>query len=181
MPHIHTGPNEHDVTASAWIVRMDGDAPRIMLHRHLRLNVFMQFGGHIELDEHPWGSIIRELREEAGYDLDQLQVLQPKNSMTRLNDVILLPQPLCIFSATYGDQKPNHFHDDISWAFVTRESPRHVPDNRESEDIVLLDRAQLLALKRNDVWEDVVEIALFIFDTALTQWLPVPALPLTRK
>jgi len=180
MSHIHTQPHQHDVTASAWIVRLDGEKPRVMLHRHLKLGSIMQFGGHVELNEHPWEAVTREIREEAGYSLDQLQVLQPEDTMTHLSGVILLPQPLCIFNTTYGSVL-DHFHDDISWGFVASEQPRHAPGEDESDTVVLLDRSQVLAKKDDELWDDVADIALFILDVALPKWRRSPALPFTRQ
>lgn len=46
MAHIHTNPGEHDLTASAFIVRDDFAKPRLMLHMHKKLGVLLQPGGH---------------------------------------------------------------------------------------------------------------------------------------
>jgi 8-oxo-dGTP diphosphatase len=160
-------------------MRLDGDEPRIMLHRHLKLKSLMQFGGHVELNEHPWQAFTRELREEAGYDIEQLEILQPRDAMTHLSDVvILLPQPLYIIDVGYG-KALNHFHDDIAWAFATDEPPGHQLDKDESQDIVLLSRSQIVDLGGTEVLADVAEVALFIFDTVLPTWRrsPAPLLP----
>lgn len=53
MPHIHTEPGQHDHTASAYIVRLDEAEPALILHRHKILGQYLQFGGHVELDENP--------------------------------------------------------------------------------------------------------------------------------
>jgi 8-oxo-dGTP pyrophosphatase MutT (NUDIX family) len=76
MAHIHTEPNQHDFTASAFIVRDDMDEPRVLLHMHRKLGRLLQPGGHIELHEHPWDSIAHELQEETGYMLADVEVLQ---------------------------------------------------------------------------------------------------------
>ena len=34
MSHIHTKPGEHECTVGAYIVRLDGDEPRALLHLH---------------------------------------------------------------------------------------------------------------------------------------------------
>lgn len=51
------------VTGSA-IVR-DG-AGRVLLHRHKRLGIWLQPGGHLEPGEGPWDAAVRETREETG-------------------------------------------------------------------------------------------------------------------
>jgi 8-oxo-dGTP pyrophosphatase MutT (NUDIX family) len=182
MSHIHTAPNQHDLTVSGYIIRLDTAEPEIMLHKHRVLGRVMQFGGHVELDESPWEAIARELKEEVGYDFDQLQVLQPHERMITLpGTTILLPQPVCVFDATYGATvAPDHFHDDLSWAFVTRFPPRHELATDESHDIRSLSRSKLIAVPDEEIFEDVRQIALFIFDTCLPKWETVPALPLSR-
>lgn len=37
MAHIHTKPGQHDLTASAYIIRDDGNEPVVLLHRHKKL------------------------------------------------------------------------------------------------------------------------------------------------
>jgi len=46
----------------------EGAEPRIILHKHRKLNKLLQFGGHVELDETPWQAVLREIAEESGYD-----------------------------------------------------------------------------------------------------------------
>jgi len=64
MAHIHTAPNQHDHTVTAYIIRIDKDEPRALLHMHKKLNVLLPVGGHIELDETPWAAMAHELEEE---------------------------------------------------------------------------------------------------------------------
>lgn len=150
-----------------------------MFHKHLKFNKYMQFGGHVELDEHPWEAVAHEVREESGYDLDQLQVLQPPDRPIIQSDVVILPQPVCLISALISDVQPVHYHDDIAWAFVTHELPRHEVDARESDVILLLSRSQIAAATDDEMFLNVKEITLFIFDTVLPKWQPVFAIPLS--
>jgi 8-oxo-dGTP pyrophosphatase MutT (NUDIX family) len=180
MTHIHTEPYQHDLTASGYIFRIDSEEPQILLHHHIKLGSYMQFGGHVEHDEHPWHAVAREIREESGYDFDQLEVLQPRERIRTIHDIIVLPQPVFIIDVTYG-KKTDHLHDDIGWAFVTREVPRHQPEANESRDIRLFTRSQLMGSEGETVLPNVREIALAIFDTYLSSWEAVPAKPLTRE
>lgn len=50
------------VTGSAIVVGSQG----VLLHRHKRLGVWMQPGGHLEPGESPWEAALRETREETG-------------------------------------------------------------------------------------------------------------------
>ena len=52
------------VTASAIVV--GDDRRRVVLHRHKRLQMWLQPGGHIETDELPWHGALREAVEETG-------------------------------------------------------------------------------------------------------------------
>jgi 8-oxo-dGTP diphosphatase len=180
MAHIHTEPYQHDFTASAYIIRLDGDEPRIMFHRHLILKALMQFGGHVELDEHPWQTVAREVREEAGYDLGQLQVLQPSDRPIHFTGAILLPQPLYIVDVVFGNAAPQHYHDDIAWAFITHELPGHNPDEGESQDFALMTRSEIMGDAGKEILGNVRDAASFVFDTCLPNWQSIPAVPLTR-
>ena len=119
MPHIHTDPGHHDHTVSALLLRVDGGQPKILLHKHKTLKRYMQFGGHIELDENPWQTLVRELREEAGYELSQLQLLQPTRRIKNMRSGILHPIPLSYGTYAYDDLK--HHHTDADYAFVASE------------------------------------------------------------
>lgn len=174
MPHIHTKPGQHDHTVSAFIVRLDGNEPRILLHRHKKMGVYMQFGGHIELDETPWQTISHELQEESGYSLDQLSILQPKERITKLTRSTSHPQPVN-YNTHSVDNEGNHFHTDIVYAFVTSEDPRSNPDNGESNDIRLFTRNELQRLSSQEIFENVREIGQFVLNESLSSWDKVPA------
>ena len=59
MPHLHTQPHGHDVTISAWILRrFPSDSPRgwqwkALVHKHRKMNLWIQPGGHVEHTERP--------------------------------------------------------------------------------------------------------------------------------
>jgi 8-oxo-dGTP pyrophosphatase MutT (NUDIX family) len=53
------------VTGSALILRPEG----ILLHRHKRLGIWVQPGGHLEPGEFPWDAARREGEEETGLRL----------------------------------------------------------------------------------------------------------------
>jgi 8-oxo-dGTP pyrophosphatase MutT (NUDIX family)/GNAT superfamily N-acetyltransferase len=63
QPFSETAQPVH-VTASAIVVSDDGRFT--VLHRHKRLNMWLQPGGHIEPGEPPWDGALREAIEETG-------------------------------------------------------------------------------------------------------------------
>ncbi len=173
MPHIHIEPGQHDHTVSAYIVRVDGDEPRLLLHRHKKLGVYMQIGGHIELDETPWQAISHELREETGYELDQLEILQPKERLLKLSGVDSHPLPFNHNTHAVGGS--DHFHTDITYAFVATEDSRIDLEEGESSDIKLFTKAELQALSAEEIYENVRELGVFVLEVILDAWNRIPA------
>jgi len=171
MPHIHTDAGHHDLTACAFIVRMEGDEPKILLHAHKKLKKLLQIGGHVELDETPWQSVSHEILEESGYDMAQLQILQPKERIKYLSGATLHPQPVCINTHVFKDI--GHYHTDIAYAFVTSELPGGAVADGESSELIWVSAAQLRVMSDQEVVENVREIGLYILETCIKSWQPV--------
>ncbi len=171
MPHIHTEPGQHDHTVSIYLLRTDFDEPKIMLHFHSKMNMYTQFGGHVELNETPWAAATHELREEAGYDMNDLMLLQPKERLQTVGGAVVHPQP--IVHATMGYPfNGGHFHTDSAYALVTSNPPTHKPEEGESTDIQLYTRDEIVQHANiDDITRD---IALYAFDICLLQWEAVP-------
>lgn len=170
MPHIHTDPGQYDHTASAFLFRTDLTEPKVMLHLHKKYGCFMQFGGHIELNESPWQAISHELREESGYDVAQVSVLQPPVRIRKFSSpahTTLHPQPVSHATHAVGT---DHFHTDSVYALTTTEEPQQAPESGESTHIQLFTRSELTALPSEKIYDNVRETALYIFDELLPQW-----------
>ncbi len=169
MSHIHTEPGQHDHTVSAYIIRLDFDEPKIMLHLHKKIRVYLNFGGHIEINENPWEAIEHEILEESGYNLNQLKVLQPKNRIKRLTGNLIHPIPL-----TYGTHdiseiaESKHLHTDTSFVFVTNEPPVHKISAEESQDIIILSEGEIA--NHHNVGLFVKEASEYIFKDVLPNW-----------
>lgn len=174
MPHIHTEPGQHDHTVSAIIIRVDGDQPKVMLHRHKKLGIYMQFGGHIELDETPWDAIVKEIREESGYDIGQLTILQPTDRLSRMSRATVHPQP-----ANYNTHdisaENQHFHTDVVYAFEARDEPYNTPEKGESNDFRLFTHPELLDTPEEEISENAREAAQFILEEISHRWERIPA------
>jgi len=170
MPHIHTAPGQHDHTVSMYIFRIDFNEPKVMLHMHKKIGAYAQFGGHIELDENPWQTIEHELAEETGYDMKQVQILQPTNRKAHITSAIVHPYPIVYSTMGYPNNK-THLHIDSAYAFITNESPLNLPQEGESTELRLFTREEAATSSSIDVITR--DTALYIFDNCLTDWQPV--------
>ncbi len=169
MPHIHTQSGQHDHTVSIYIFRMDFDKPKVMLHLHKKVGTYAQFGGHIELNETPWHAVIHELQEESGYDIGQLEILQPPIQLVAITGAIVHPYPIAHATTGFpGDD--SHFHTDSVYAFVTNEEPHNLPAEGESTDMQLFTRAELVLQSEDKVDRITLDTALYIFDNCLNKW-----------
>jgi len=62
MAHIH---DKIDFTAEVFVVFKD----RVLLRKHDKYKLWLSVGGHIELDEDPNQTAVREVKEEVGLDV----------------------------------------------------------------------------------------------------------------
>jgi 8-oxo-dGTP pyrophosphatase MutT (NUDIX family) len=165
MSHIHNKPGQHDSTISAFIVRIEKNGePRILLHRHKKLNKLLQPGGHVELNENPWQAVIHEICEETGYEIHQLKVLQsaPNIPQNLQSYATFLPIPVVVNSHRFGDN--DHFHDDLGFAFLTTELPASEPDDGEKRDFHWVSLAKLGALTDDEIILNSREISRYVLE-----------------
>jgi ADP-ribose pyrophosphatase YjhB (NUDIX family) len=91
-------------TASALIVHEN----KILLLNHLKLGVWLYPGGHIEDNETPDQTVIREVKEETGLKVEIIS--QKDDSLSNLEaDVSSLHIPYAILCELVGD----HYHNDL--------------------------------------------------------------------
>ena len=64
--------NDHHVTSSAFVVSTRG----VILHRHRRLGIWVQPGGHIDAGELPDAACVRETKEETGLQVRHLEPIE---------------------------------------------------------------------------------------------------------
>ncbi len=170
MPHLHTGPGEHDLTASAYVLLEKDGELRMWFHWHKKLNQWLQFGGHVEHNEHPWAAVLHELLEESGYTRDQLRILQPHGHIGPLSQAVLHPADVC--TNTHQFPGLDHYHTDIAYAFVTDQMPAQKPNDQESTKLRAMTRSEMLALAETEIPPSVREIALYVFDVIKANWEP---------
>lgn len=170
MPHIHTDPGQHDLTASAYIFKKSPEASdyRLLLHMHKKVKKLMQPGGHVELDESPWQSIQHELLEETGYELTQLGLMQPAH-LTHIilsnPKVTVHPYPLIMNTHEVNDGHNVHAHNhtDVSYMFFTEQEPLHLPGEDESQDLRWMTKEDIQALTYDEISSVACEVSLAAF------------------
>jgi len=171
MPHIHTEPGQHDHTVTLYVIRVDGDEPEVLLHLHRKLGRLLPVGGHIELDETPWQAAAHELREESGYALEELKILQPKNRIKNLTNAVIHPVPVVYNTHTITT---DHLHSDTAYAFVATSDPSAEVNAGESLDLRWLAATELRKLTDTEIFPSTRTVYEFILKTILKEWVEVP-------
>lgn len=156
MPHIHTKPNQHDVTVSAWLFR-GKEQEEVFLHMHRKMRKYTEIGGHMELDETPWQTIAHELEEESGYSLSNLELYQPSYIQPVLSDAVTV-HPVPTYVVTYQPVQ-GHYHTDLIYVFHEISGPSGEPGEGESKDLRWMSFEELeKGAKSGMVLADVAEI-----------------------
>lgn len=175
MAHIHTQPGQHDHTISAYILLEEPGQPlRVLLHEHKKLNRWLQFGGHIELYENPWQALTHEIEEESGYQLRQLQLLQPPSRLQSANPQQFHPLPVSYNTHNFDDDNPGqHYHTDLGYGFLTSETPSVDIGDDESEVVQAFTIEELGTLS---LPVTVYETIVFLMTTGYIDWERLPAI-----
>lgn len=146
MPHIHTDPDQHDITVSAYVIRRVNDEWKCLVHYHRKMDVLAQVGGHIELHQTPWQAVAAELAEESGYSLAEVKVLQPPSAQTVSTNSVAHPVPFASNTYNVGD---DHYHSDFCYGFVASNEPKSATAEGESDDLRWHTVSELEALAVN--------------------------------
>lgn len=178
MPHLHTESGQHDLTVTAFVVRMDESEPTVLLHMHRTHKRLMPVGGHVELSETPWQAVGHELSEESGYTLADLHILQPPDRMEKLRGANLHPYPVVVNTHVAADK---HYHTDLSYAFVATHKPQRPVAANESKDLRWLTRQELDRLVEPTIFLNTQDTYRYVLDVCLVNWqLVEPAVYLAR-
>ncbi len=156
MPHIHTEPDQHDMTVSAYVLRQENDEWKCLVHMHNKIDMLMQIGGHLELNETPWQAMVHEIEEEAGYTLSDLELLQPTKDAPHITDAVVHPVPFLMNTHDVGNL---HYHSDLCFGFIETHEPSGKQAEGESTDLrwhTLAELRQLVA--DGTALEDTVDI-----------------------
>lgn len=104
MAHIH---EKIDFTASVFIVHDN----KVMLLMHKKLHIWLQPGGHIELDEDPNEAVLREAKEETGLDIELVGEARSHDSPYNARDLVA-PKFL---NRHFFDKATGHEHVDLGY------------------------------------------------------------------
>lgn len=168
MPHIHTEPGQHDLTTTAFLIRMIDGQPHGLLHKHRKLGMLLPVGGHVELDETPWAAVLHEIAEESGYDAEQLEILQPSERIRHMDGVKIHPVPLYLQTHRFK-QDDSHSHIDIGFVFLTDQPPANAPHEGEAEELSWLANEEIQR-RKDEMPADIAQIYDFAINTALAHW-----------
>lgn len=176
MPHIHTGPGQHDMTVSAYIIRRREDGAWLcLMHMHRKIDKLMQIGGHIELQETPWQAVVHEILEESGYSLDELIVLQSTEDRVDDSGNVTHPVPFSVNTHLVGGLENDHYHSDMCFGFEAQDIPNANVSENESIDLRWLTLRELdVAAQSGEALKDVYFIYKFLL-SHYTSYAQVPA------
>jgi len=107
--------NDHHVTASSFVISSRG----VILHRHRRLGIWVQPGGHVDAGESPEAACLRETIEETGLVVHHLE-------------------PVVLFHVDVHPGPRGHTHYDLRYVLVGEPLDPRPPEN-ESPDVFWFD------------------------------------------
>lgn len=103
--------SDHHITASAFVISERG----VILHRHRKLGIWVQPGGHVDAGEAPEEAAVRETREETGLAAIHLE-------------------PVRLFHVDVHPGPRGHMHYDLRYVLVAPpDDPK--PPAGESPDV----------------------------------------------
>ena len=129
MAHIH---DLIDFTVDIFIVHGN----RVLLIFHKKHNMWLQIGGHIELNEDPDEALFREVKEECGLDIEIIGERQPKFEMKGTK---FLYAPVFM---NIHDINETHKHIGLIY-FAKAKSDKFILSEQEHNDIRWFSREDL--------------------------------------
>ncbi|MCD4803596.1 MAG: NUDIX hydrolase [Anaerolineales bacterium] len=129
---------EKHFTASAIVINNER---KVLLVYHKKLNVWLYPGGHIEPYETPDETVIREVKEETGLDVEIVGKTDSSLSDSK-KDVSVLHNPYVILCERILGVKEHYHIDMIYKCTIIRESKLRY-DKRESNGIGFFSQSEI--------------------------------------
>jgi 8-oxo-dGTP pyrophosphatase MutT (NUDIX family) len=145
-------------TASVYLVHEGATA----LHRHPTLGIRLPPGGHVDRDELPHETALREAREETG--LDPTLLTEHREVVSETARSIPRPRHLMLADVNRFGERVGHQHIDHVY-FATVDSRRLDPADGE-EPAAAWEWYAPAALRGSDLDSDVRELGLEAIETA---------------
>lgn len=159
MPHIHTKDGEFDFTVAGYLVHED----KTLLIKHKKLPLWTPPSGHIELHQSPIEALFMEIKEEAGIDQSQLELIETHTRPSRFNTsdtAVSMPLP---FDLEHHPVDATHRHINLS--YVLKSKTNHVePGPGESNTFKWLTVDELRTFSETN--DSIISSAIFAIEAA---------------
>lgn len=123
----------------------------MLLLYHKKLNTYLPPGGHVENDELIHESAIREAKEEAGVEIEFLNIYKELGD----DRAEQLPTPIFVQLEDIGD----HYHEDF--VYLARAKSDEIKNNEGHSDIGWFSKKEALKL---ELFENVMKQIEFIYN-----------------
>ena len=121
---------EKHFTASALIINKEG---KVLLVNHKKLGVWLYPGGHVEPNETPDETVIREVEEETGLDVEIISD-KDENLANSESNVFVLHQPYAILCEEIKTDL-KHYHVDLVYRCkIISENSNKIIRNSKTEE-----------------------------------------------
>ncbi|MCX6744116.1 MAG: NUDIX domain-containing protein [Candidatus Parcubacteria bacterium] len=122
-------------TATTFIVHQN----KVLLHLHKKLNIWIPVGGHIDRDELPQETAVREIKEESGLDV----ILFNPDKQVAMGDVRQLIRPMYILL-----ENINQFHQHIDFMYFAQADTFELsPQNNETNNLKWFTSEEVIKLE----------------------------------
>jgi 8-oxo-dGTP diphosphatase len=142
-------------TASAVVIEQS----HILLVHHKRIGAWLPPGGHIEEDELPYQTAVRETKEETGLSVAILSAPVPE---TATANAFFLPEPLCIHTVKATEAKGVFYHIDLAYlcklSHPLMGKENSLPDLEFSNEIHNASWVELSKLEKIPLATNVIEL-----------------------
>lgn len=108
---------EKHFTATVYIISKIKDQYKVLLHKHKKHKIWLGIGGHIEKDENPIETLLREVKEETNLKINLLQrrLLKTKGVEELVCPITILQEKL----PPYRNEAA-HFHIDLIYFAICK-------------------------------------------------------------